>query len=69
MREEFVCDKVNFKKFFEQVATSELWIEIARRFNVKFGKIQVAIHEGRPSKFANIDIRVNTAPDLEAQTK
>ena len=34
MREEFVSDKVNFKKLFEQIGTSDLWSELARRMNI-----------------------------------
>jgi hypothetical protein len=44
----------------ERVATSELLTELARRFNVRFGKIQMAIHDGRPSKYATIDMKVST---------
>ena len=69
MREEYVSDKVNFKKLFEQVATAEIWVELARRLNVRFGKIQMSIHEGKPSKFANVDIRVSTDSDLEVSAK
>ena len=65
MREEFVSDKVTFKKLFEQIGTSDLWSELARRMNIQFGKIQMSIHDGKPSKFANIDIRVNTDVELE----
>jgi hypothetical protein len=69
MKEEFVSDKTNFAKIFEQIGTSEIWKELARRLNVQFGKIQMSIHEGQPSKYANIDIRVSTTADLEMSTK
>ena len=69
MREEFVSDKINFRKLFEQIGTAEIWAELARRLNVQFGKIQMSIHEGKPSKYANIDIRVNTESDLETFAK
>ena len=50
----------HLKKILEQIGTKDLWIELARRLNVRFGKIQMAIHEGRPSRYANLDIRVST---------
>ena len=69
MRDESVSEKINFKKLFEQVATAEIWMELARRLNVRFGKIQMSIHEGKPSKFANVDIRVSTDSDSEISAK
>ena len=69
MKEEFVSDRANFAKLFEQIGTSEIWKELARRLNVQFGKIQMSIHEGQPSKYANIDIRVSTTAELEMLTK
>ncbi len=69
MREEFVSDKVNFVKLFEEIGTSELWRELARRMNVRFGKIQMAIHEGKPSKFAQVDIQINTDTEFELVAK
>ena len=47
-------------KIIEDITTSDLWKEIARRFNVRFGKIQMSIHDGRPSKFANVDLKFDT---------
>ncbi len=55
-----MSERINFKKLLEQIGTVELWMELARRLNVRFGKIQMAIHDGRPSKYANLDIRVST---------
>ena len=69
MREEFVSDKVNFKVFFEQIGTTELWSELARRMNIRFGKIQMAIHNGKPSKFAQIDIQVSTETEANLFAK
>ena len=47
-------------KLIEDIATSDLWKEIAKRFNIRFGKIQMSIHDGRPSKFANVDLKFDT---------
>ena len=55
-----MSEKINLIKLLEQIGTKDLWIELARRLNVRFGKIQMAIHEGRPSRYANLDIRVST---------
>jgi hypothetical protein len=60
MREEVFNERINMVKLICEIATSDLWSELARRLNIKFGKIQMAIHEGKPTKFANIDIRVST---------
>jgi len=48
---------------FEDIKTNELWTELARRLGVKFGKIQMAIHDGRPSKYATVDMKINTEDD------
>ena len=42
----------------KRIQTAELWKEIARRLNVKFGKIQMAIHGGNPAQYASLDLRV-----------
>ena len=65
MKEELIRENIDYSKILKSITTSDLWCEVARRFNVKFGKIQVAIHEGRPSKFANIDLRVNTEDETK----
>ena len=49
---------MSLRDLLGRVATSDLWSELARRFGVKFGKIQMAIHDGRPSKFATLDMKI-----------
>jgi hypothetical protein len=39
---------------------SDLWAEIGRRLNLKFGKVQMSFHNGKPSDYANLDMRVKT---------
>jgi len=52
---------LRLRDLLERVATSELWSELARRFGVKFGQIQMAIHDGRPSKIATLNnVKINT---------
>ena len=46
-----------------RMTTTDLWMELAKRFGVKFGKIQMAIHDGRPSKYATIDMKISTEDD------
>ena len=46
--------------FITRVPTPELWIELAKRFGIRFGKIQMAIHEGKPSKYAQVDMKIST---------
>lgn len=60
-----MSEGLGFKKLLEQIGTSELWTELAKRFDVQFGKIQMAIHNGRPSKFAEIQNRL----DIEEKVK
>lgn len=48
-----------------QVSLSDLWVEIGKRLNLQFGKIQMAFHNGKPSTYANIDIKVKV--DTEEQ--
>lgn len=50
----------------EKVTTVDLWIELAKRFGVKFGNIQMAIRDGRPSAFATIDMKIKTTDDIAA---
>lgn len=45
------------------VKTKELCVEIARRFNIRFGKVHLVFHDGRPSKYADVDVRVELEPD------
>lgn len=48
------------REMLERMTTADLWIELARRLNLRFGKIQMAIHDGRPSKYATVDMRIST---------
>jgi hypothetical protein len=64
-----MSERINFRKLLEQIGTIDLWVELARRLNVRFGKIQMAIHDGRPSKYANLDIRVSTDEASESLEK
>jgi len=41
-----------------KISLSELWLEIGKRLNVQFGKVQMAFHNGKPSTYANIDLKV-----------
>jgi hypothetical protein len=50
----------------DHVTLTQLWTELARRLNIRFGKIQMAIHDGIPSKYAVVDIRVNTELEPES---
>ncbi len=54
---------LSLSQILEDIKTSELWTELAKRLGVQFGKIQMAIHEGRPSKYATIDMKVSTEDD------
>ena len=54
------------RETLEKVTTVDLWIELARRFGVRFGNIQMAIRDGRPSAFATIDMKIKTTDDVAA---
>lgn len=45
--------------------TLDLLAEIARRLNMKYGKLQVIVHAGKPSKYVECDTRF----DLEQEEK
>ncbi len=55
------------REVFERVTTSEIWAELAQRLGIKFGKIQMAIHDGKPSKYATVDMKVCTDDDTDNQ--
>ena len=57
---------LNIGEILDRIATKDLWCELAKRLGVKFGKIQMAIHDGRPSKYANIDVKVCTDDDTRS---
>lgn len=46
---------------------NELWQEIGKRLNIQFGKIQMAFHNGRPSAYANIDMKVKVEQEKNTQ--
>jgi hypothetical protein len=49
-----------------KISLSELWHEIGKRLNVQFGKVQMAFHNGKPSTYANIDLKVKVETEEQA---
>jgi hypothetical protein len=47
------------------IALSDLWTEIGRRLNLKFGKVQMSYHNGKPSQYANVDLKIKTDTEEE----
>ena len=43
-----------------KISLSDLWAEIGRRLNLKFGKVQMTYHNGKPSPYANVDLKIKT---------
>jgi hypothetical protein len=43
-----------------RITLSDLWSEIARRLNLKFGSIQMSFHNGKPSAYTNVDLKIKT---------
>ncbi|MBI3556168.1 MAG: hypothetical protein HY074_07885 [Deltaproteobacteria bacterium] len=58
--------RIKIRKLLGEISTPELWCELARRIGVRFGKIQMAIHDGRPSKFATLDMKICTEDDKKS---
>jgi len=56
-------DRKKIADLLKSIATVDLWAELGRRFDVKFGKIKLAFHGGRPSGVAELDIRVSLNDD------
>lgn len=48
-----------------KISLSELWHEIGKRLNVQFGKVQMAFHNGKPSTYANVDLKVKVENEEE----
>lgn len=48
-----------------KITLSELWAEIGKRLNLKFGKVQMSFHNGKPSPYANVDLKIKTEPEEE----
>ena len=53
-------NKCNHGLELSKFSLSELWNEIGRRLNIKFGRVQMAFHNGKPSTYANIDLKIKT---------
>ena len=43
-----------------KISLSDLWAEIGRRLNLKFGRVQMTYHNGKPSPYANLDLKIKT---------
>lgn len=55
-----LLNKNNGSFDLSKISLIELWNEIGKRLNLKFGKIQMSFHNGRPSPYANVDMKVKT---------
>ena len=54
-------------KDMSSLTLNELWQEIGKRLNIQFGKIQMAFHNGKPSAYANIDLKVKVETEEQTQ--
>lgn len=43
-----------------KISLDDLWNEIGRRLNIRFGKIQMVFHNGKPSPYANLDVKIKS---------
>lgn len=48
------------KNDLSSVCLADLWNEIGKRLNIGFGKIQMSFHNGKPSTYANLDLKIKT---------
>jgi hypothetical protein len=48
------------KAILIEISTGDLWAEIARRLNITYGKVQMTFHDGRPSEYTHLDIKIQT---------
>ena len=60
---------MKLREVLGRVTTSDLWVELANRLGVKFGRIQMAIHDGRPSKYVTLDMKVSTDDGTNSDLK
>lgn len=49
----------------DRLTTAEICSELGNRFKVRYGKIQITFHEGRPAEFVEIDLRASLAKPNE----
>ncbi len=49
-----------------RITLSDLWSEIARRLNLKFGSIQMSFHNGKPSAYTNLDLKIKTDDETDS---
>ena len=61
--------RAGMMKQLETITTMDLWAELGRRFNVKYGKIQMAFHGGRPSDCTSLEMRVSLGDEVETKAK
>lgn len=52
------CDDVGKMAAIAPISTDELLAELARRFRLRFGKLEVVFHDGRPSPRVLVEHRV-----------
>jgi hypothetical protein len=62
-------DKGENLDFLRLVKTRDLFRELGKRLNIKYGKIEMKFHQGEPSEYANIDYRVEVekSPELKKE--
>jgi hypothetical protein len=63
--EEIIETSVRFQSALSGVSNSEIWVELGKRLGVQFGKVQMIFHDGRPSKYVSVDMRVNADDEKE----
>ena len=48
----------------QEITVQDLWAEIARRYNVRFGRIEKVFHEGRPGEYTTVELKHREEPSV-----
>jgi hypothetical protein len=52
--------KMGNKSELSKCSILDLWTEIGKRLNLQYGKVQMSYHNGKPSAYANVDLKIKT---------
>lgn len=52
--------KIEKQREISKCSIFDLWTEIGKRLNLQFGKVQMSYHNGKPSAYANVDLKIKT---------
>lgn len=59
---------INLVELLFQVDTQILWSELARRYRIKYGRLEKLFHDGKPSEYTSIELKQKENLDLNEMT-